>query len=120
MKYSTKSTSAIHNKNSFPLSIFRYRKININENETNLKAAEEIVSFNHTKFGSFGLMSGDDILYTQPAKKLTDNEVKTIIYTTSMRSIAPFKTGGWLTSRLVEKCWELKSEILKEISFYST
>ncbi|XP_044745950.1 vanin-like protein 1 [Coccinella septempunctata] len=72
----------------------KYRKININKTEDNLESADDVVSFVHpTLKNTIGLISGDDILYENPIRKLIENNATTIIYTSSMRSIAPFSVS---------------------------
>jgi len=73
--------------------VAKYRKTNLNDTEDKLKSDNQISTFNTDAFGTIGLISGDDILYENPVKKLLENNVTTIIYTSSLRSIAPFKTA---------------------------
>ncbi|XP_045473490.1 pantetheinase-like isoform X2 [Harmonia axyridis] len=73
--------------------IAKYRKNNLNTTEDDkLKSDDQIATFTWNK-QTIGLISGDDILYKEPVNQLLKNNATTIIYTSSLRSIAPFRTA---------------------------
>lgn len=73
---------------------FRYRKINLLSSETRLTAGNEATTFS-TPFGVFGLFTGIDIAYKNPAIEiLTNSNVTSIAYPTYWTTEVPFGSGN--------------------------
>lgn len=72
---------------------FRYRKINLN-NERGLTAGDQIVVFTTDWGATFGIFTGDDILYKKPARDVlvAYENLTNIVYPTRWNVENPFLT----------------------------